>query len=60
MTLTIDDEIRDGIRQNKEEKDLRGIAIKNGMITFENSYFDLINNKITTLEECIINKEVIT
>lgn len=58
--LTIDDEIRDGIRHNKEEKDLRDIAIKNGMITFEDSYSDLINNKITTLEECIINKEVIT
>lgn len=57
--LTIDDEIRNGIQQNKEAKDLKDIAIKNGMITFEDSYSTLIKNKITTLEECIVNNEII-
>ena len=57
--LKIDDEIRCGIQQNKGEKDLKDIAIKNGMITFDDSYSDLIKNKITTLEECILNNEII-
>lgn len=56
--LTIDDEIRNGIKEHKEAKDIKNIAIKNGMITFEDSYSNLIKDKITTLEECIINKEI--
>ncbi len=57
--LTIDDEIRNGIQQSKEAKDIKNIAIKNGMITFEDSYSALIKNKITTLEECIMNEEIL-
>lgn len=57
--LAIDDEIRNGIKENKEAKDLKNIGIKNGMITFEDSYSDLIKNKVTTLEECIMNQEII-
>lgn len=56
--LTIDDEIRNGIKEQKEAKDIKNIAIKNGMITFEDSYSTLIKDKITTLEECIMNKEI--
>lgn len=58
--LKVDDEIRNGIQENKEAKDIKDIAIKNGMITFEESYSHLIKNKITTLEECIINKEILS
>ena len=58
--LTIDDEIRNAIQQNKEAKDIKNIAVKNGMITFEDTYSSLIKNKITTLEECIMNKEILS
>lgn len=58
--LTIDDEIRNEIQQNKEAKDIKNIAVKNGMITFEETYTSLIKNKITTLEECIMNKEILS
>ena len=58
--LTIDDEIRNEIQQNKEAKDIKNIAVKNGMITFEDTYSSLIKNKITTLEECIMNKEILS
>lgn len=57
--LSIDDEIRNGIQKNKEAKDIKNIAVKNGMITFEDTYSYLIKNKITTLEECIMSKEII-
>ncbi|WP_018591835.1 GspE/PulE family protein [Terrisporobacter glycolicus] len=57
--LSIDDEIRNGIQKNKEAKDIKNIAVKNGMIAFEDTYSYLIKNKITTLEECIMSKEII-
>ena len=57
--LNIDDEIRNGIQKNKEAKDIKNIAVKNGMITFEDTYSYLIKNKITTLEECIMREEII-
>lgn len=57
--LSIDDEIRNGIQKNKEAKNIKNIAVKNGMITFEDTYSYLIKNKITTLEECIMSKEII-
>lgn len=57
--LQIDDDIKNAIQQNKEAKFIKEIGIKNGMITFDNSYERLLKNKITTLEECIINKEII-
>lgn len=58
--LQIDDEIKSVIQQNKEAKFIKQVAVKNGMITFEDSYSRLLKEKITTLEECLINKEIIT
>lgn len=58
--LTIDDEIRNAIQQNKEAKYIKNIAIKNGMITFQDSYSILIKSKITTLEECVMNEEILS
>ena len=58
--LQIDDEIKSAIQQNKEAKFIKQVAVKNGMITFEDSYSRLLKEKITTLEECLINKEIIT
>ena len=45
---------------NKEAKIIKQIGIKNGMITFDDSYSRLLKEKITTLEECIMNKEIIS
>lgn len=58
--LVIDDEIRSAIQQNKDAKEIHKIATKNGMIEFEDSYSVLIKDKVTTLEECIMNKEIIS
>ena len=58
--LAIDDEIKNAIQQNKEAKIIKQIGIKNGMITFDDSYSRLLKEKITTLEECIMNKEIIS
>ena len=58
--LQIDDEIKSAIQQNKEAKFIKQVAVKYGMITFEDSYSRLLKEKITTLEECLINKEIIT
>jgi type IV pilus assembly protein PilB len=52
--LEIDDDIKKCIKQMKDYKEIKEIAIKNGMITFEASSKKLINNKITTLKECIM------
>ncbi|MBC6695492.1 type II/IV secretion system protein [Terrisporobacter mayombei] len=57
--LQIDDEIRQAVQSNKGSNKIKDIAIKNGMITFDDSYTRLIKEKITTLEECIINKEIL-
>lgn len=57
--LQIDDEIRQAVQSNKGVNKIKDIAIKNGMITFDDSYTRLIKEKITTLEECIINKEIL-
>lgn len=57
--LQIDDEIRQAVQSNKGANKIKDIAIKNGMITFDDSYTRLIKEKITTLEECIINKEIL-
>lgn len=58
--LTIDDEVRNAIQQNKEAKCIKNIAMKNGMITFEDSYSNLMKKRITTLEECIMIKEILS
>lgn len=57
--LSIDDEIRNAIQKNKEAKDIKSIAVKKGMITFEDTYSYLIKNQITTLEESIMSEEII-
>lgn len=57
--LEIDEEIRNSIQHNKPLKEVKDIAVKNGMITFEDSYKRLIDDKITTLEECMINKDIL-
>ena len=57
--LQIDDEIRQAVQSNKGSNKIKDIAIKNGMITFDDSYTRVIKEKITTLEECIINKEIL-
>ncbi len=56
--LEVDEDIRRCIKEDKETQEIKDIAIKNGMITFDQSYYELINNKITTLEECIFNKDI--
>lgn len=52
--LEIDEDIKKCIREMKEAKEIKEIAQRNGMITFEQSSKNLIENKITTLEECIM------
>ena len=54
--LQIDDDIRNAIQQGKDAKDIKPIAIKNGMITFEDTYSMLIETNTTTIEECMMNK----
>lgn len=50
--LEIDDDVRNCIKDNMDSKCIRDTAIKNGMITFEDSCKDIIKRKITTVEEC--------
>lgn len=57
--LQIDDDIRNAIQQGKDAKDIKPIAIKNGMITFEDTYSMLIETNTTTIEECMMNKEIL-
>lgn len=56
--LEINDDIKKCIQEMKDCKEIKKIAIKNGMVTFEESIQKLINNKITTLEECIMVENV--
>lgn len=51
--LEIDDDIRKDIQNMKDYNTIKETAIKNGMITFEESAKDLIDNNITTEEEYI-------
>ena len=57
--LVIDDDVKKAIQENKDARVIKEIAIKNGMITFDDSYSRLLRKKLTTLEECIMNKEII-
>lgn len=52
--LEIDEDIKCCIQEQRDIKEILNIAIKNGMITFEDTIHKLISKKITTLEECII------
>ena len=58
--MEINDEIKNCIKLKKEAKEIKEIGIKSGMITFEDSYSRLIEEKITTLEECIMNKPILS
>lgn len=58
--LEINDEIKNCIKLKKEVKEIKEVGIKSGMITFEDSYSRLIEEKITTLEECIMNKPILS
>ena len=53
------DDVKKAIQENKDARVIKEIAIKNGMITFDDSYSRLLRKKLTTLEECIMNKEII-
>lgn len=55
--LEYNDEIKSCVQNMKDSKFIKDVAIKNGMITFEDSYRSLIDKKITTLEECMIINE---
>lgn len=57
--LEVNDEIRSSIQNMNEAKFIKDIAIKNGMITFEDSYKKLIEDKVTTLEECMMINDFI-
>lgn len=52
--LEIDDEIKDCIDENKNTREIRDIAIKNGMITFEDSLELSIINKTEKLDNCMV------
>ncbi|MGL5694861.1 MAG: GspE/PulE family protein [Peptostreptococcaceae bacterium] len=56
--LEINDDIRDSISQMKDSKDIRDIAIQNGMITFDQTYKELAENKIITQEEYLVSSYV--
>ncbi|MEG0856447.1 MAG: GspE/PulE family protein [Terrisporobacter sp.] len=58
--LEVSDDIKNAIQHNKQSKEIKEIAMSNGMITFDDSYSRLIKEKITTLEECLINKEILS
>ena len=50
--LEIDDNLKEKIKDWEDSNRIKQIAIENGMITFEDSARYLIENNITTLEEC--------
>ena len=57
--LQVNNELRNAIQDNKSQNEIKDIAIKSGMVTFDDSYSRLIKNRITTLEECILNKKIL-
>lgn len=57
--LEINDEIKSCIQNMREAKFIKETAIKNGMITFDDSYRRLVKDKITTLEECMMINDLI-
>ncbi|WP_242824178.1 GspE/PulE family protein [[Clostridium] dakarense] len=52
--LDINENIKQCITGMKDASTIRKIAIENGMITFEESSKKLIEERLTTLEECIM------
>lgn len=57
--LEVNDEIKSCIQNMGEAKLIKEIAVKYGMITFEDSYKKAVENKITTLEECMMINDLI-
>ncbi|NJB09155.1 type II/IV secretion system protein [Clostridioides difficile] len=57
--LEINDDIKTCIRNMEDSSTIKDVAQNNGMITFEDSCKRLINEKITTLEECLVVNEMI-
>lgn len=57
--LEVNDEIKSSIQNTKDSKTIKEIAIKSGMITFEDSYKKLVDEKITTLEECMMINDLV-
>lgn len=53
--LEFNDELKSAISEMKDSKELKNIAIKNGMITFEDTYKKLLDKKLITIEEYLIS-----
>lgn len=52
--LEVNENIKKCIKSMKDISAIRKVAIENGMITFEDSSKKLIEERLTTLEECIM------
>jgi len=53
--LEITDDIRNEISQMKSTKDIREIALKSNMITFNDTYKNLVEEKVISIEEYLIS-----
>lgn len=53
--LEFNDEIRSSVSEMKESEEIKNIAIKNGMITFEDTYKKLLEEKVITIEGYLIS-----
>lgn len=53
--LEITDEIKNAISQFKNNQEIKQIAIKNNMITFDDTYKQLIEEKIISIEDYLIS-----
>ncbi|MBQ3421624.1 MAG: Flp pilus assembly complex ATPase component TadA, partial [Romboutsia sp.] len=53
--LEITDDIRNGISQMKSDKEIREIALKSNMITFNDTYKNLVEEKVISIEEYLIS-----
>ncbi|WP_330654355.1 GspE/PulE family protein [Metaclostridioides mangenotii] len=57
--LNVDEDIKMCIKESPDTNYIKNVAITSGMITFNDCCRNLIENKITTLEECISIEEII-
>lgn len=53
--LEFNDEVRSAVSEMKDSEEIKNIAIKNGMITFEDTYKKLLEEKVITIEEYLIS-----
>ena len=56
--LEINEDIKKCIQEVKEYEEIREVAIKNNMITFEDSIKRVLNEKKTTIEECTMIQNI--